>query len=156
MTKNVVLLLVILSAGALGMAYVMQYGFGMEPCRLCYWQRYPYVAVIAFGVIGLFTGRYRPALVLIAAMLVLDVGIAAYHASIELGIVELPAGCAATIGTTMQDMMASLAKPPAQCDRPAFMFLGLSLSMWNAIAAATMAFLALYVLTKSAAERPLS
>lgn len=136
------------AALALITAYIMQYGFGLEPCRLCYWQRYPYMVVIAIGVIALINGRYRAGLFLIALMFFLDFGIAAYHAGIEKGIFELPAGCAATAAASMEDLMATLGKPQAQCDQPAFMFLGLTLSMWNATAALVMAFFATFVLRK--------
>lgn len=127
------------AALALIAAYIMQYGFGLEPCRLCYWQRYPYFAILAIGTLALFTKRWAAALVAIATLFWVDFGIAAYHSGIELGIFELPAGCAASSATSMQDMMSTLSAPPAQCDRPAFVFLGLSLTMWNALAAFGMA-----------------
>ena len=38
---------------ALCIAWLAQYGFGLAPCELCYWQRYGYWAAIALGVIAI-------------------------------------------------------------------------------------------------------
>ncbi len=53
-------LLVLASATALGAAFVSQYGFDLQPCVLCIYQRWPYVIVIALCLIGL-TPRARGA-----------------------------------------------------------------------------------------------
>ena len=36
----------------LGMAYVFEYGMGLAPCTMCYWQRVPHGIVIALGVLA--------------------------------------------------------------------------------------------------------
>lgn len=123
---------------ALGSAYVMQYGFDLQPCRLCYWQRYPYMAIVAVAAIGLVTGRSTIALALVVLLFAVDAGIALYHTGIEQGIFVLPEGCAAEAEMSMESMMQSLGETPARCDQPAFVWLGLSLSAWNALAAAAM------------------
>ena len=41
----------LLLLGALG----FQYLGGLPPCKLCYWQRYPHVLAIIFGVIYSYT-----------------------------------------------------------------------------------------------------
>ena len=38
---------------ALCIAWLAQYGFGLAPCELCYWQRYGYWAAIALGVVAI-------------------------------------------------------------------------------------------------------
>ena len=40
------------SIALLGGAYAFQYIGGLAPCELCYYQRYPYMATIAVGLIG--------------------------------------------------------------------------------------------------------
>ena len=41
----------------LGTAYVFQYGFGYQPCELCYFQRYPYMIAIPVAAIAFLTRR---------------------------------------------------------------------------------------------------
>ena len=42
---------------ALCIAWLAQYGFGLAPCELCYWQRYGYWAAIVLGVIAILQPR---------------------------------------------------------------------------------------------------
>ena len=47
-------LLAALGSGALlGGAYYFQYGVGLSPCELCYWQRWPHMVAIAVGLLAL-------------------------------------------------------------------------------------------------------
>jgi len=39
-------------AGLLGGAYVSQYGFGLFPCEMCWWQRYPHFAAIGLALLA--------------------------------------------------------------------------------------------------------
>ena len=43
------LLAVLVPAALLGGAYVAQYGFGLFPCEMCWWQRYPHFAALGFA-----------------------------------------------------------------------------------------------------------
>ena len=38
--------------GLLGGAYISQYAFGLYPCEMCWWQRYPHFAALALALIG--------------------------------------------------------------------------------------------------------
>ena len=38
--------------GLLGGAYLSQYAFGLYPCEMCWWQRYPHFAALALALIG--------------------------------------------------------------------------------------------------------
>jgi disulfide bond formation protein DsbB len=60
---------------------------GLEPCILCVYQRFPYLAVIVFGTIGL-SFRKRPPLPrlmigLIGITFLVNSGIAFYHTGVE-------------------------------------------------------------------------
>lgn len=44
--------------GALGFAYVLEYGFGLEPCPLCVFQR---IAMLAAGLVFLAAAVHSPA-----------------------------------------------------------------------------------------------
>lgn len=46
------LFMALIAAAALGIALISQYIFGLDPCVLCIYQRWPYGFVIAFGLLG--------------------------------------------------------------------------------------------------------
>ncbi|HEY9164284.1 MAG TPA: disulfide bond formation protein B, partial [Magnetovibrio sp.] len=52
-TRHFPALLAAVGAGALVMAYVAQYGFDLEPCILCLYQRIPYALVAILGFAGM-------------------------------------------------------------------------------------------------------
>jgi disulfide bond formation protein DsbB len=128
------LLLAFASGAVLLAALALQYLGGLPPCRLCIWQRWPYVALIALGLIG---WRWRPRAMLGLASLVLlgGAGLAAWHVGIEQGWWALPAGCVAGgSAQTVEDLRRMLAEAPPACDQVGFTFLGLALAGWNLVA----------------------
>jgi disulfide bond formation protein DsbB len=136
------LLLALASAAVLLAALALQYLGGLPPCPLCIWQRWPYVALIALGLIG---WRWRPRAMLGVAALVLlgGAGIAAYHVGVEQGWWALPAGCVAG-GTaqSVEELKRMLAEAPPACDQVGFTFLGLTLAGWNLLASLSLALYA--------------
>ena len=128
-------LLGLASAGALASAYALQYLAGFEPCQLCYWQRYPYMAVIAAAVLGVASRFVRLALLAALVLFFVGAGLSLYHVGVEQGIFALPAGCAAGgTATTVEELRAQLATAAPACDQVSVSFIGLSLSAWNAVA----------------------
>lgn len=78
-----------IAAAALGMALLSQYKFGLEPCILCIFQRYPYGIVIALGVIGFISSfKCRKGVSMIMGLIGLtflaNSVIAFYHTGVEL------------------------------------------------------------------------
>jgi disulfide bond formation protein DsbB len=133
------LLLALASALILLAVLALQYLGGLPPCPLCVWQRWPYVAVVALGLIG---WRWRPRLMLAltAPALLIGAGLGAYHVGIEQGWWALPAGCAAGEGAqSVEDLKRLLAEAPPACDQVSFTFLGLSLAGWNVITSLALA-----------------
>jgi disulfide bond formation protein DsbB len=133
------LLLALASAAILLAALALQYVGGLPPCRLCIWQRWPYVALIVLGLLG---WRWRPRAVLGVATVVLlgGAGLAAYHVGIEQGWWALPASCVAGTGAqTIEDLRRMLAEAPPACDQVGFTLLGLTLAGWNLVASFALA-----------------
>jgi disulfide bond formation protein DsbB len=133
------LLLALASVAILLAALALQYLGGLPPCRLCIWQRWPYVALIALGLIG---WRWRPRALLGVATLVLlgAAALAAYHVGIEQGWWALPGGClAGGTAETVEDLKRLLAEAPPACDQVSFTFLGLTLAGWNVVASLALA-----------------
>ena len=133
------LLLALASAAILLAALALQYLGGLPPCPLCIWQRWPYVALIALGLLG---WRWRPRAMLGVAALVLlgSAGLAAYHVGIEQGWWALPGGCVAGAGAaSVEELRRMLAEAPPACDQVSFTFLGLTLAGWNLVASLALA-----------------
>lgn len=137
------------SLGILGTAYGFQYLGGLEPCILCYYGRYPWMAAIALSALALLARR-RPALqrglfAALAAVLLAGLGLALYHVGVEQQLFEGPAVCDTGIGvvSSVEELREKLiGRPVVRCDRPAWVFLGLSMAAWNAVLLALGAALA--------------
>jgi len=133
------MLLALCSAGILLTALALQYVGGLPPCHLCFWQRWPYVALIFIGLIG---WRWQPRAALGVATLVLlgGAGLAAYHVGIEQEWWPQPASCVARdTARSVEDLRRVLAEAPPTCDRVSFTFLGLTLAGWNLVASLLLA-----------------
>jgi disulfide bond formation protein DsbB len=133
------LLLGLASAAILLTALALQYLAGLPPCPLCIWQRWPYVAVVALGLLG---WRWRPRAMLGVAALVLlgGAGIAGYHVGVEQGWWALPGGCVAGAGAeSVEELKRLLAEAPPACDQVGFTFLGLTLAGWNLVSSLALA-----------------
>jgi disulfide bond formation protein DsbB len=144
--------LVLAAVAALIAALGLQFLGDLPPCPFCVYQRYPYLVVIAVGVLGIWLRRPGLALALIALALAVNIGIAAYHVGIEEGWFALPEGCAAAgNATTIEELRRQLEAAPARCDQVPFTFAGLSLAAWNAIYAAGLLAVAVWALTRRSA-----
>jgi disulfide bond formation protein DsbB len=154
MTERALPLLVLAAAAALLAALALQFLGGLPPCPFCVYQRYPYLVVIAVGVLGLWLRRPRAALALAALALAVDVGLAGYHVGIEEGWFALPESCAAAgTATTIEELRRQLEAAPARCDQVPFTFAGLSLAGWNALYAAGLLLFALWALLRGSAAQ---
>ena len=141
----------------LAMAYFFEYGMGLHPCTMCYWQRIPHGVVLAFGVLAvlpvLFTVTLPSRLMLAAVMLALLIGavIAAWHSGVELNILPGPTACSGGValdGSPAALLDQLLAAPVVRCDDIPWSFLGLSMANWNMIITASMAVIAAINLAK--------
>ncbi len=151
--RSLALFLLLVTVAGLGGAYVMQYGFELEPCQLCLYQRYPYMAALPVLGIGLASGRLRAALVAALLLYLLDAGIALFHTGVEAGIFSLPEGCAASgPAGSLDELRAQLLATVPRCDRPAAIIFGLSIAAWNAVFALGLAALAGFALWRGKDE----
>lgn len=152
--KNFVAIVCGLSAMALVVAFALEYLGGYLPCEMCWWQRYVYMAIVGVGFIGWLTKRLTLAAVVIAGLLVIQVGISGFHAGVELGVFALPEGCiAGTQATSVEDLRALLLNAAPTCDQVSLSFAGLSLTIWNALFAAVLCALTIAVLVRDWVKR---
>jgi disulfide bond formation protein DsbB len=135
-------------------AWFFEHGLGLEPCRLCLEQRYPYYLAIPFAAIilvGEKCGFPRKVLlgVLGVIMLVMlwDSGLAAYHAGVEWEWWAGPQDCSRALrklGSAI-DLAKSIEDGTVKvvrCDVAAWRFQGISLAGYNAAIALLLAAVA--------------
>jgi disulfide bond formation protein DsbB len=128
----------------LAMAHIFETFGHMAPCELCLKQREVYWwamaiagtgALLAFTRIGPIATRITNILLTIAFLI--GMSVAAYHAGVEWKWWPGPAACtggAGGVSAADLDALLNGAKGhmPA-CDKPAWVFLGLSMAGWNAL-----------------------
>ena len=122
-------LAVLVPAGLLGGAYIAQYVFGLPPCEMCWWQRYPHFAALGIGVLAFFL---KPPQVwtALAGLAILTSGlIGGFHAGVEYGWWEGVTGCS-TLPSNI-DVMDPAAAPLIRCDVAPWTLLGVSLAGFN-------------------------
>ncbi len=121
-------LAVLVPAALLGGAYVSQYGFGLFPCEMCWWQRYPHFAALALGLAA-YAIKPGWALVVLAGVAIIISGlIGGFHAGVEYGWWEGITNCTATgPASAAFDFSA----PVVACDIPQWELWGVSLAGFN-------------------------
>jgi disulfide bond formation protein DsbB len=131
------------SALMLAAAFVAQYGFGLHPCALCLWQRWPHGAAVLIGLAALaLPGRILPLLGALAALATAGIGL--FHVGVEQGWWAGLASCTAGPGIggltveALLDPTIRVPEPP-RCDAVPFRFAGLSMAGWNAVLSAGLA-----------------
>ncbi|MFM6932896.1 MAG: disulfide bond formation protein B [Novosphingobium sp.] len=133
-------------AGLLGGAYISQYGFGLFPCEMCWWQRYPHFAAIGLALISFgFKGARWP--VPLAALAVLVSGlIGGFHAGVENGWWEGFTRCTSMVEKGSDPLAAVLAAPITRCDEIQWSLFGISLAGFNFLISTAGALVALVLL----------
>lgn len=119
-----------------GGALVSQYGFGLHPCEMCYWQRWPHQAAIVLALLALLLRRNDKAmraLTLLAAIgIAISGAIGVFHAGVEYGFWEGITTCATgAAGPVSLDSIMNA--PLIRCDTAQWTLFGISLAGFNAI-----------------------
>lgn len=125
-------LALLVPAALLGGAYVSQYGFGLAPCQMCWWQRYPHMFAIVFALLAFFWRPVRP-LVAVAALGVLVSGlIGGFHAGVEYGWWQGVTACTASpLAAGGDPFEAIMHAEVIRCDVAPWDLFGISLAGWN-------------------------
>lgn len=120
--------------------YLTETYFGAHPCILCLYQRVPYGAALAFGILALGFRRnasvVRALFWLCAVVFFVNVGIAFFHTGVELHWWAGTDECAVNPAVLADPEAARkmlLAAPVASCDKINFTFLGFTLANWNVL-----------------------
>ena len=140
-----------------GGALLSQFGFGLHPCEMCYWQRWPHQAAIVLALLALLLNRNDKAMRALTALAAVAIAISGligiFHAGVEYGLWEGLTTCSTSHSgpISLDEIMAA---PIIRCDVAQWRLFGISLAGFNAIfslAAATLVLTLLRRRTTSAA-----
>lgn len=148
-------LALVIPVALLGGAYVSQYGFGLVPCEMCWWQRYPHMFAIVFAALAFFWRPVRP-LVAVAALAILASGlIGAFHAGVEYHWWQGLTACTASPLAAGGDPLEAILKAPViRCDAVQWSLFGVSLAGWNFLFSTGGALVIFALLARGGKARP--
>jgi disulfide bond formation protein DsbB len=152
--SNARLLAFLCPTGLLAGAYISQYGFGLYPCEMCWWQRYPHFAAVPLALFAFVIANpgVRAVSVALAAMALLTSGlIGGFHAGVEYGWWEGLTTCSSTIASgSSEDFLKSIMEAPLiRCDVAQWTLGGISLAGYNFLLSVAGAVTILSLLWKS-------
>ena len=136
--------------GALGTAYTAEYGFGIEPCVLCLYQRIPYAVAGILALASILMPRGRGRVILLSLCLpvfLIGAALAFYHTGVEQHWWASVAGCGGSlsdVSSTVELQAGLLAPPRKACDEIGWSLLGLSMTIYNAALFLTLALMTAY------------
>ena len=144
------LLILIVAAAPIGGALASQVVWGLQPCKLCLWQRWPFYLGLPLAALTALvpagTRRRRLGLAGLALLFLASVGLGGFHAGVEWGWWAGPSDCggaAMSEAASVDDFLSVLQRTRVvSCTDAAIRVLGLSLAGWNAVISAALAALA--------------
>jgi disulfide bond formation protein DsbB len=144
-------------AALLAGAYISQYGFGLFPCEMCWWQRYAHFAALVPAVLAFVVkGAGQRLMVELAGLIILIAALlGGYHAGVEYGWWEGITTCATTATAGGDPLEAILNAPIVRCDTAPWDLFGISLAGWNFLISGAAA-VAVLVLSGRSRARPYS
>ena len=136
----------------LGGAYISEYGFGLHPCEMCWWQRWPHFAAIALALLSFRLPRRELWVALAAVAILVSGAIGGFHAGVEYGWWEGITSCAAIpqTGSGESALDVIMNAPLVRCDEPAWTLLGISLAGFNFLISAAASLFIFNLLRKDA------
>lgn len=138
-------LAILIPAALLSGAYISQYGFGLFPCEMCWWQRYPHFAALALGLVSLAIEPRRLWIALAGMAIIVSGLIGGFHAGVEYDWWEGLTRCATTVDAGGDAMEVILNAPLVRCDAAPWDLFGISLAGWNFLIS-TLGGLAIWIL----------
>ena len=137
--KNSLFLIIVLFLLILSLisAFIIEYGLGHKPCKLCLYQRYPYyVSILLLTSIFVLKKNIRIHFLLLSIVFFLGTIVAFYHFGIEQGFFEESTVCETknlNQVLSKEDLLKQLKQNTISCKDVTFRFLGLSLASINTI-----------------------
>jgi disulfide bond formation protein DsbB len=123
----------------LGGAYLSQYGYGLYPCEMCWWQRYAHFAALAFACLAFLRPPGIIFVALAGQLIAISGVIGGFHAGVEYGWWQGLTACATTADSGGNALDAIMNAPLVRCDVAPWSLLGISLAGWNFLISCTAA-----------------
>ena len=131
--KKFYLFILFYSLLAIFFALYVEHVLGYKPCKLCLYQRIPYIVSIFISFVGYNYFKNDKILILILVIFSISVLISGYHYGIENNIFEEFSGCTAiTLGIIdKSELLKSLNDNVSSCKDVNFKLFGISLAGIN-------------------------
>ena len=131
--KNFYIVILIYSLLAILFALYIEHILNHKACKLCLYQRIPYLIAIFISFIGFNYSKNNKILILIIIIFSISFLISGYHYGIENNIFEEFSGCSNnTLGiTNKSELLKSLNNNISSCKNVNFKLLGMSLAGIN-------------------------
>ena len=148
--KNFYLIILIISMisiiSALYIEYILQY----EPCKLCIYQRLPYMAAIFISFIGFNYSSNDKILIILIMIFTLSAIISGYHFGIENNLFDELSACvndSLDISNKSKLLESLNQSMPVNCKDATFKILGVSLAAINTILSVLIVIFSIRILT---------
>ena len=151
MIKKFFLVVFIFSIISLLSAIYIEYILGYNACKLCVYQRIPYVLTILTGLVLYFLDKTRLYLVLTVLFQIIGLGVAIFHSLIERNLIQYEMACTSVSNDfdNIEELRLFLEDAPIiKCNEINFSFLGLSLANMNILVSLMIIFLTTLFLVK--------
>ena len=133
--KNFYLFIFIISILTLVGAVYIEYILNAKPCRLCLYQRYPYIVAIFISFFGYHKYKNKLILYLLTIVFLISLIISGYHFGIERSFFSDFSGCVSEDSSIIikEDLLTNLNELPSNCKDVYFTIFGLSLATINVL-----------------------
>tara|TARA_Y100001970_G_scaffold291226_1_gene427579 strand:+ start:1753 stop:2232 length:480 start_codon:yes stop_codon:yes gene_type:complete len=131
--KNFYLAIALFSIFTLLSAVYVEYVLGAKPCKLCIYQRIPYIVAIFLCFFGYSNLKKNVWIYLVSLTFLISFLISVYHTGIENNIFDEFSGCTSNNLniTNKDDLLQSLSESTPNCKDVTFRIFGLSLATIN-------------------------
>jgi len=147
-TKTICLITLIISIISLLSAIYIEHSIGIKPCKLCIYQRVPYLLAIFVSFLGYYYSNNKLFINLLILIFVTSFMISGYHVGIENEIFNEFPGCTSQNIKLLDksEILDSLKNSALSCKNVDFKILGISLATINFIISSILVVLYLKVL----------
>ena len=127
-----------LSIFSLLFVFILQYEYGILPCKICIWQRWPHIFNIFIALI-IISSSSIPNYIMVLGLINMFLAfiLALYHYGLEQNLWDNVFSCSGEIkfnGLSTEEILKNLNNTPIKtCEIEAWNFLNLSLTGWNMI-----------------------
>ena len=135
--KKFLFIILIFISFVLVSAFVIEYGFNHQPCKLCLYERIPYfLSILLIAKIFLIRGYEKITLLILSLIFVLSSILAFYHFGIEQGFFKETLVCKTgnlSGNLSKEEILEQLKQNTVGCKDVSFRILGFSLAAINTI-----------------------